>query len=275
MRNCNGTAWEIETVDSAGDVGEFASLALDSNDDPHISYYDFDNEDLKYALLSEPCLLDADCNDNNDCTDDTCNVPTGNCVFTPNSNSCDDGLFCTLTDQCSGGSCVGTGDDPCTPIQLCDEETDTCIDDSDGDGVFDNTDNCIDTPNPGQEDTYPPGGNSCGDACECESDFTPDGDVDGEDLTLFLTDFGRGSYTTPCDNGNTCNGDFLCDGDVDSDRCNKVPGRLWERAVRPSLSSLFRLHLFILVSHIQKLGHCEEQLHAGSQQQHTEIDSDS
>lgn len=33
--------WEIETVVSSGDVGKFASLALDSQDRPHISYFDW------------------------------------------------------------------------------------------------------------------------------------------------------------------------------------------------------------------------------------------
>jgi len=41
--------WGFETVDSEGDVGGHCSLALDSNDYPHISYYDSTNNDLKYA----------------------------------------------------------------------------------------------------------------------------------------------------------------------------------------------------------------------------------
>jgi hypothetical protein len=211
----NGNNWELEDVDTIGDVGEFCSLALDSNDDPHISYYDFDLEDLKYALLAEPCLVDGDCNDNNVCTDDTCNVGTGNCIFTPNSNACDDGLFCTLSDQCSGGACVGSGD-PCDVSQVCDEETDMCYDDFDGDGVFDNEDNCIDTPNPGQEDTSPPQGNGIGDACDCEGDFNCDGNVDAVDVDAFLADFGRSTFFNPCTNNDPCQGDFDCNVNVDA-----------------------------------------------------------
>lgn len=44
--------------------------------------------------------------------------------------------------------------------------------DSDGDGVPDDADNCVDTPNPGQEDSY---GSEAGDACEdSDGDGTPD-----------------------------------------------------------------------------------------------------
>ena len=43
------SSWQVEVVDSVGTVGGWTSLALDANNQPHISYYDFTNGDLKYA----------------------------------------------------------------------------------------------------------------------------------------------------------------------------------------------------------------------------------
>jgi len=91
------------------------------------------------------------------------------------------------------------GDNPCVG-----GETENC------------DDNCPVTYNPAQEDTYPPLGNNIGDVCDCEANFDCDEDVDAEDVTTFLTDFGRNAYSNPCINGNQCKGDFSCDGDVDA-----------------------------------------------------------
>ena len=62
----------IGTVDSTGDVGFDTSIALDSNDNPHISYYDESNDDLKYAYYEyRECSWDI--------TGTTMWVPDGKC----------------------------------------------------------------------------------------------------------------------------------------------------------------------------------------------------
>jgi hypothetical protein len=43
--------WTIETVDSVGSIGEFSSIALDSQGHPHISYYDHNRANLLYAFF--------------------------------------------------------------------------------------------------------------------------------------------------------------------------------------------------------------------------------
>ena len=65
------------------------------------------------------------CEDNNVCTDNSCNTATG-CVFTNNTARCDDDNICTVGDTCAHGECAGTPrncDDgnPCT-TDRCDPE---------------------------------------------------------------------------------------------------------------------------------------------------------
>jgi hypothetical protein len=113
------------------------------------------------------------------------------------------------------------GDVPCTggQIENCDDNCPVHYNpdqmDSEGDGTGAVCDNCPNYYNPDQEDTYPPQGNGIGDACDCESYFACDGDVDGSDASTFKADFGRSVIVHPCIAGDTCNCDFSCDGDVD------------------------------------------------------------
>jgi len=88
--------------------------------------------------------------------------------------------------------------------------------DTDEDGINDVCDNCPNKYNPNQEDSYPPQGNGIGDACDCESNFNCDHNVDATDIMLFLEHFGRNQYFNPCTNENQCHGDFACDGAVDA-----------------------------------------------------------
>jgi hypothetical protein len=127
----------------------------------------------------------------------------GDAVFTP---------WRTLPNPANDIDNDGFGD-------ICDDE---CIDpdgDEYGNPGFPSTicplDNCSIVSNPGQEDTYPPDGNGCGDACECEGNFDGDADQDGTDAFTFKQDFGRSRILNPCTNADPCHGDFLCNGNVD------------------------------------------------------------
>ncbi len=54
------------------------------------------------------------CNDNNTCTDDSCNTSNGACVYVANdANSCTDGNVCT-SDTCSSGACVHAASGACS-----------------------------------------------------------------------------------------------------------------------------------------------------------------
>ena len=106
-------------------------------------------------------------------------------------------------------------DDIPTYYDNCPDVVNPSQEDWDDDGLGDVCDNCPDISNPNQEDTYPPQGNSIGDACDCEGNFDCDQDVDGYDATVFLSNLGRSQYVWPCTSSDPCNGDFDCDGDVD------------------------------------------------------------
>ena len=49
-----------------------------------------------------------DCNDSNDCTDDSCDAKKG-CVNAANTAKCDDGNPCTTSDVCAASKCAGKG----------------------------------------------------------------------------------------------------------------------------------------------------------------------
>ncbi|MCO6438935.1 MAG: S8 family serine peptidase [Phycisphaerae bacterium] len=54
----------------------------------------------------ETCAMEADCDDGNPCTDESC---TGTlCYWTDNSSTCDDGNECTENDICEAGVCSGS-----------------------------------------------------------------------------------------------------------------------------------------------------------------------
>ncbi|MEO7328350.1 MAG: hypothetical protein ABI193_07215, partial [Minicystis sp.] len=65
------------------------------------------------------CTNNAQCNDANPCTNDTCTLVTAQCVHTPNAVACNDGNACTQTDTCQNGACVGGNLVACQPLDGC------------------------------------------------------------------------------------------------------------------------------------------------------------
>jgi hypothetical protein len=87
-----------------------------------------DNE----CTLGDTCVNGAcvgqeqvNCNDDNPCTDDYCQPGTG-CVHKLNTAPCNDDDPCTISDTCSLGTCVGTGELNCDDDNPCTE--DVCSD---------------------------------------------------------------------------------------------------------------------------------------------------
>jgi hypothetical protein len=86
---------------------------------------DFDNCTIGDYCNSGNCVagLDATCDDDNVCTEDSCD-PSIACINVPISGDCDDGDKCTVGEACSGGVCQSVtancdDNNPCT--------TDTCV----------------------------------------------------------------------------------------------------------------------------------------------------
>ena len=184
------------------------------------------------ALLVEvvvpACLRDADCDDGNGCTDETCEIESGRCFVTTREGPCEDGLYCTVGDQCVNRICVsGSADDalcedgtPCTD-HVCDAEqgcqsttnTATCddgvactLDDVCSDGVCSGVPDCLES-----ERCNPLSGLcSAGPLCILDSDCD-----DGNECTADICDIEAGicrfdNHDAPCDDGIACTQNDRC-----------------------------------------------------------------
>ncbi len=111
----------------------------------------------------EVCFSDADCDDSNPCTLDTCDPATGQCHSTPvpDGQPCDDNNLCTIGNICQSGVCgtpvVCNDGNPCT-ADTCDPATGACTSQplacDDGnpcttDSCDPSTGQCVFTPTPG------------------------------------------------------------------------------------------------------------------------------
>lgn len=176
-------------------------------------------QDGDACTVSEKCSFGecagaaVNCDDQNPCTDDTCD-PLAGCVNTPNSAPCEDGDLCTAGDTCVDGACVTGGPETCDDGSAC--TFDLC--DSDA--------GCVHIPS---ESPCCVGATSI-----CE---------DGDPCTVDLCDPGTGGCTSEpsaakCDDSDACTSDDVCSGGAcvgapvscddgnpcSTDSCNKVQG---------------------------------------------------
>jgi len=165
------------------------------------------NSDPSDCIAYQTCSTDADCDDGNPCTADTCDL-TGACVTTPTPNvPCSDGLYCNGDEVCNSlGFCVAATPRNCDDgiactLDSCDELTDSCINDPRNslcsDGQFCNGAETCD-PLSGCVAGTPP---NCGDGVSCTTDV--------------CDEINDACVNTPsnaaCNDGLYCNGLETCD----------------------------------------------------------------
>jgi hypothetical protein len=145
-----------------------------------------------------------------DCSE-TCDEGADNCAGNDlDGSACTDGLFCTQTDACSTGTCVGAGD-PCPGpdgdndcAESCNEGGDNCLGNDPNGSACDDALFCNGTDTCGSGNcnnhTGDPctGGSECADACNETADdcFEPSGTACTDDTNPCTTD--------TCDGGGAC-----------------------------------------------------------------------
>lgn len=196
-------------------------------------------DDGLYCNVGESCQSGTctggearDCDDFDTCTTDSCNEAIDSCEHSPATDGtpCDDGLYCTVSDMCTGGACGGEARDcsdavACT-IDSCDEGSDACVNTPD-DSYCDNGLYCdgAETCDAllGCQTGVPV---VCNDSNECTTDDCNE-DVDSCEYTPVADD-------TACSGGICCSGSCVsptCSANVDcndgnectTDTCN-YPG---------------------------------------------------
>jgi uncharacterized delta-60 repeat protein len=221
------------TIDSNAPLTDYADInpeVIDIKDDNGTT---LSVTPLPGTVRAVECVADADCNDNNICTDDTCAANA--CQYANNTNTCDDGLYCTDNDTCSGGTCGGIAHD-CTGAGdqcndgICDEALDQCVVQPKANGTICNdglycTDNdiCAAGVCGGQAKDCAGAGDECNDGIcdealdQCVGQPKANGTICDDGLYCNGSDTCIGGICsshsgTPCpDDGLYCNGSESCD----------------------------------------------------------------
>ena len=137
--NDTSNGWAFEQLDLSAYVGELITLRFVFETSDCVAN-STSGAFIDQLSVKPGCTADAQCDDGNGCTTDSCDNDTGFCVFAGDASApCDDGDGCTLDDTCTGGgSCAGDDkscddDNDCT-IDACDPATGACTYEPEADG---------------------------------------------------------------------------------------------------------------------------------------------
>jgi len=156
--NTNPTTTVSTTTTTLAVCGNFVVESGEDCDDGNTDPGDCCSPTCQADPAGTPCTSDG-----NECTDDECDGG-GGCLNINNTDPCDDGLFCTGVDTCSGGTCLPAGD-PCDGPDADGDCSENCDE-------FANDCNAIEDPPSGCDDgsCLPCGdGQRCVSAGGCES----------------------------------------------------------------------------------------------------------
>jgi hypothetical protein len=156
---------------------------------------------IRGDLTPTECIVNADCDDGVDCTDDVCD-DSYVCHHDPNDSLCHNGFWCD-------------GMEVCDPIDGCQAGTDPC---PDHDFCLEYSDQCSDVECYSPNDCLP--GQICSEDAECvDIECSVDADCDdGVDCTDDVCASQVCQYIPNdglCDNGFWCDGVEVCDSNLD------------------------------------------------------------
>lgn len=144
--------------------------------------------------------------------------PQGGCTGDP---ECDDGLFCTGTESCVGGSCQSSGD-PCGGGTTCNEATNSCDAAAcDNDGACEAGEDCNNCPNDCRSKVN---GNPNSRYC-CDGDLPGCGDTRCSESGWSCGGGGGCASDPECDDGQFCNGTETCSGGTCQSGSDPCPGQ--------------------------------------------------
>ncbi|HEY4159614.1 MAG TPA: MopE-related protein [Polyangiaceae bacterium] len=140
--------------------------------------------------LGGPCNDDAQCDDQLDCTIDSCDLTLSRCRNRPNDALCDDGVYCNGSEVCEprlgcrAGDPTSCSDQNSCTIDTCVESDHSCLHqprDADGDG--DPVWNCVDGGGGDCDDTDPLVSSKALEVCGNGKDDNCNGQIDEADCT--------------------------------------------------------------------------------------------